>query len=183
MNKKNLLLKEIKMIKKLMFVTVIIFSLVTVGMAQVQQNQQVNRQHTFDVTTPVTIEGKILEVTPCNTGKGRYSNGIRLTIANNGQGKNAQVILGPHAFMQAHNWELKTGETITIRAFKGTGNDSGSLFAAQLTRAGKQLELRDNLGRPLWRRSISNNRQGNGLGNGPGNGQGRGAGRNCRRNS
>lgn len=170
-----------------MFITVIVFSLVAVGIAQSQPTQAVNRYHTFDVTTPVTIEGKILEITSCNTGKGRYSNGIRLTLDNGAKGKNIQVILGPQAFLQGQNWEFKTGETISIKAFNGTGSDKGQLFAAQLTRAGKQLELRDNLGSPSWRRSITGNRQGlgngqgQGRGNGRGNGLGQGAGRNCRR--
>ncbi len=164
--------------KKLMLITVIIFTLVAIGIAEVQpvqpvqQNRQGYRMHTFDVTSTVTIEGKILEVTQCTSGKGKYSAGVLLTIADAKQGKNTQVYLGPNAFIQSNNWELKKGESIAIKAYIGTGNDNGNFFASQLSQGGKQLELRDKTGRPLWRRSAIHQ----------GYRQGNGARRNCLRN-
>lgn len=149
------------MIKKVMFVSVIIVSMVMLNFGQGR-----HKVHTFDVTTPVTIDGKIVKVETVKGGNGRYANGVHLTV--NDGGKESLVVVGPAPFLDAKGIALAEGENVSIKTFKGTGNDSGRLFAAEITHAGKQLVLRESTGRPTWRQSM--NRKGSGWRNGRGRG-------------
>ncbi len=156
------------MFKKTTFIILITVLMVTMTFAQGRGRNRANRMHTFDVTAPVNITGKIVKVTTLNTGNGWYGTGIRLTIVENG--KQFPVILGPTAYVNSNKWVFKEGETLTVNAFKGTGNDNGTWFAAGITRGGNQLTLRDAKGFPMWRRGMKGRRGG-------GRGAGRGAGR------
>ena len=148
--------------KKTMLIMIIV-----VSMAMLSFGQGRNRVHTFDVTTPVEVSGKIIKVETVKAttgGYGRYSGGIHLTIQ---QGDKQSVVhLGPAAYMNSNNWEFKEGEMVTVNAYNGTGNYSGQLFAADVTRNGKQLTLRDKDGFPMWRQSMNRRGQGKGKGRG-----------------
>jgi len=151
------------MIKKIILISVITISMVTVSFGQQGQNR--NRVHTFDVTAPVELSGKILKVETVKDVGGRYGKsggGIHLTIQ--AGDKQSLVCLGPAAFLDSNNWEFKAGEMVTVKAFKGTGNSSGQLFAAGVTRGGQQLVLRDTNGSPMWRQSLNRKGQGKGRG-------------------
>jgi hypothetical protein len=149
------------MIKKITLIAIITISMVTVSFGQ----RGYNRTHTFDVTTPVELSGKILKVETVKDTNGRYGRsggGIHLTIRTGD--KQSLVNLGPAAFLSSNNWEFKTGEMVTVKAFNGTGNSNGQLFAASVTRGGQQLALRDANGLPMWRQSLNRKGQGKGRG-------------------
>ena len=157
------------MIKKTILILVITISMVTVSFGQ----QGRNRTHTFDVTAPVELSGKILKVETVKDGRGWYGRsggGIHLTIQ--AGDKQSLVHLGPARFLDSNNWEFKAGEMVTVKAFKGTGKSNGQWFAAGVTRGGQQLVLRETNGSPMWRQSLNNRK---------GQGKGRGGQRNCRR--
>jgi len=138
--------------KKTIFILVLTVLMITMTFARGQGRNRANRVHTFDVTAPVDITGKITKVESVTNGNGRYGSGIHLTIADGAN--QLPVRLGPSAYLGSNKWEFKEGENITVKAFKGTGNDNGVLFAAHITRNGEQLSLRDNNGLPMWRRSM-----------------------------
>jgi hypothetical protein len=147
------------MIKKTIFVSILVISLVTISFGQSGQRWNVrNWIHTFDVTAPVQIKGKIVKVETVRSSNRGYGTGIHLTVAD--RGTQTVVNMGPGAFLSSNNWEFKEGERISVKAYKGTGNSSGQLFAAEISRAGKQLVLRDNAGLPMWRQSLNKNRSG-----------------------
>ncbi|MCK4761801.1 MAG: hypothetical protein KAW12_06335 [Candidatus Aminicenantes bacterium] len=159
------------MIKKITIVTMVILMTAVLAYSQGRgqgynerplYRNRVNRLHTFDVTAAAAIEGKVTKVEKCIEGRGRYAAGVVLTVATGSQ--NALVRIGPAAYLNSNNWEFKQGETITIKAFKGTGKYEGEFFAAEVNQAGKQLILRDKDGLPQWRQSLQ----------GKGRGQGRG---------
>jgi hypothetical protein len=153
------------MTKKTILITLLMISMVTVSFAQMGRGRNArNWWHTFDVTNPVEISGEIVKVDTITKGSGRYGTGIHLTIADNG--KESLVSLGPSTYLVSNNWQFANGEKIKIRAFKGTGNDQGQLFAAEITRGGEQLLLRDQNGLPMWRQSL--NRRGYRRGGGRG---------------
>jgi hypothetical protein len=161
--------KEEKMNKKTIFVTMMMVMLVTMSFAQDLdsdrgrgRNARANRLHTFDNTAAVEISGEIAEVIPCECGKGRYGKGFQLTVAQGG--KKFTVHLGPTAYLNANNWQFEKGQDIQVKAFPGTGNDSGKFFAVEITRAGKTLVLRNANGMPQWQRSRNGGR-GGGRGN------------------
>lgn len=158
------------MTKKTIWIVTIIAAMVTLSFTQAQPQRRylnrANRVHTFDAASQVEINGVVAKVENCDSGKGWYANGISLTIDD---GKRQSLVrLGPAAFLGTKDWAFKQGEKIIVKAFKGTGNFSDEFFAAQVTRDGKNLLLRDEYGFPLWRQS---------LGKGRGMGRGRGAGR------
>jgi len=153
------------MIKKTILIAVITISMVTLSFGQ----RGFNRTHTFDVTAPVEINGKILKVETVKDGTGwygRFGGGIHLTIQSGD--KQSLVHLGPAVFLDSNKWEFKTGEMVTMKVFKGTGKSSGQLFAASVTRGGQQLVLRDGNGFPMWRQSLKGKGQGRGQGRGRG---------------
>lgn len=146
------------MIKKTTFIILIAVMMVTMTFAQGRgRNRAANRAHTFDVAVPVNITGKIVKVESVTNERGRYCGGIHLTVDNGT--KQVPVSLGPSAYLDSNKWEFKQGERITVKAFKGTGDDNGALFASQVTRNGEQLTLRDKDGLPMWSRSM--NKRGN----------------------
>lgn len=153
-------LKELKMTKKTMLVLTIIALLVTLSFSQVLPPRRYanrgNRLHTFDVTVPVEVSGVITQVKNCNLGRGWYANGISLTVDDGNQ--QSLVHMGPIAYLNSYNWQFKQGEEIQLKAFKGTGNYTGELFAAEVIRNGKQLVLRDRYGFPMWRQSLKRGR-------------------------
>jgi len=146
------------MIKKTIFIIVLTVSMITMAFAQWQGRNRANRVHTFDVTAPVDITGKITKVETVTNGKGRRGSGIHLTVADGD--KQLPIRLGPSAYLDSNRWEFKEGENITVKAFKGTGNDNGVFFASQITRNGEQLTLRDQNGFPKWSRGMNGQRMG-----------------------
>jgi hypothetical protein len=155
------------MIKKTIFVSILIGLMVTLSFGQRGYGRY--RVHTFDVTNPVTINGKIVKVETVRSSNRGYGTGIHLTVADGGT-QNV-VNMGPAGFLSYNNWEFKEGEKISVKAYKGTGSSSGQLFAAEISHAGKQLALRDNSGWPMWRQSMNKNR-GGGRRGGPGGARG-----------
>jgi hypothetical protein len=157
------------MAKKTILIAAIIAAMVTLSFSQVQPQRRyanrANRMHTFDVSTPIEISGVIVKVGNCNSGMGWYANGINLTVENGKQ--QSLVRLGPAAYLGTANWVFKQGDKVVIRAFKGTGNYANEFFAAEVTRDGKNLLLRDKYGFPLWRQSLKGGR---GMGRGRGRG-------------
>jgi hypothetical protein len=162
-------LKEVKMTKKTILIVTIIVALVTLSFTQVQPQRRYanrgNRMHTFDVSASIEISGVIAEVKKCNSGKGKYADGINLTVENGKQ--QSLVRLGPAAYINANNWVFKQGDKIIINAYKGTGDYATEFFAAEVTMGGKNLLLRDESGFPLWRQSLD---KGRGMGRGRGRG-------------
>lgn len=162
------------MTKKTIWIVTIIVAMVAVSFSQVQPQRRyinrANRAHTFDIASQIEVSGIIAKVENCNSGKGWYANGINLTIDDGKQ--QSLVRVGPAAFLSTNNWAFKQGEKIIVKAFKGTGNFANEFFAAQVTRDGKNLLVRDEYGFPMWRQSL---RRGRGMG------RGRGAGRYGRR--
>ncbi len=121
------------------------------------------RWHSFDTTKLVDVKGKITQVNNCTAGKGRYAKGMTLTVAD---GKNEVLLhLGPVSYLEKNNWTFTAGETIQVKAFKGTGKNQGEFFAAQVNRAGQQLVLRTEDGSPQWRGDRPG-RRGRGMGRG-----------------
>jgi hypothetical protein len=156
--------------KKTLFTILIVVSMVTMISAQGWRQNRANRYHTLDVTAPVEITGKIVKVETTANTKGRRGTGTHLTVADGG--KKYPVSLGPTAYLDSHKWNFQEGENVKLKVFKGTGNNSGAFYAAEINRGDRQLVLRDTSGLPMWRASL--NKRGGSRG---GRGGGRGAGR------
>ncbi len=157
----------------MLLVPVLALLMVGQGYAQMRGNgcrgnranmaNRANRVHTFDVQKPLMIEGKITSLDKSSNKAGRYgTGGIHLVVA--ADGKNVPVRLGPAVYLESNDWNFNVGDSVKVKAFKGTGNADGLFFAAEITRGGKQLVLRDANGFPQWRRSMAKGNFGRGQG-------------------
>lgn len=156
-------------IKKLMMVSLVVLAMTTVVFSQGRGRGWCYRQ--LQVQSPVIIEGKIVRVGTFNYGRGFYGQGLHVFVQNNGQ--ETEINLGPQVWLNNQGLQLKQGDTVKIKAYKGIlYNGTPTLFAAQVTGAngGKTVVLRDQYGFPMWRWSLKGGR---GRGYGRGAGQGR----------
>lgn len=139
--------------KKTLFTILMVVTMVTVISAQGWRQNRINPVHTFDVTAPVEVTGKIVKVETTANNMGRRGTGTHLTIAAGGQ--QYPVSLGPTAYLVSQKWNFQEGENVTVRIFKGTGTNAGTFFAAEINRGGTLLVLRDTNGLPMWRASLN----------------------------
>jgi hypothetical protein len=156
-------------IKKLMIVSLVVLAMTTLVFSQGRGRGLCYRQ--IQVQSPVMIEGKIVKIETFDYGKGRYGQGLHLFVQNNGQ--ESEIHLGPQAWMNNQGLQLKQGDTVKIKAYKGTlYNGNPALFAAEVTgpQGGNTIMLRDENGFPMWRQSLSRGR-GRGLGRRVGQGR------------
>lgn len=156
-------------IKKLMMVSLVVLAMTTVVFSQGRGRGWCYRQ--LQVQSPVMIEGKIVKVGTFNYGRGFYGQGLHVFVQSNGQ--ESEIHLGPQAWMNNQGLQLKQGDTVKIKVYKGTFyNGNPALFAAQVTgpKGGEAIILRDKNGFPMWRWSLKG---GKGRGYGRGAGQGR----------
>ncbi len=152
-------------IKKSMIVSLVVLAMTTVVFGQGRGRWLCYRQ--MHVQSPKLIEGKIVKIETVNYGKGRFGQGIHLLVQNNSQ--ESEVHLGPQAWLDNQGLQLKPGDTVKIKAYRGIlYNGNPGIFAAELTGAngGKTIILRDKNGFPMWRWSLDRGR-----------GYGRGCGR------
>jgi hypothetical protein len=150
-------------VKKLMIVSVVMFSLVALTFAQgrgMRPNCRYYRYNQMDIVNPQTIEGEIVKVEVTQYGTGRYGEGIHLTVRS---GKTETVThLGPKAFLETNQVQFRQGDRVKITAFKGVYNDQTVFFASEVSAGGKTVMLRDNQGFPRWRASLDRPQRGYG---------------------
>ncbi|GIU78846.1 MAG: hypothetical protein KatS3mg005_2084 [Bryobacteraceae bacterium] len=93
----------------------------------------------LDMTTLQVIEGKI---TAIQIGvAAQYP-----TIVINGK----QIRVAPVWFMLDNDFQLATGDVVTVKAAASTIAGNSYLYAVEIARAGVVLTLRDSTGIPLW---------------------------------
>ena len=64
------------------------------------------------------------------------------------------VSVGPKFYLDSQNWQLKKGDQVTIKAFRGIEDSKGLFFASEVIRNGEKLMLRDKEGFSMWRRNL-----------------------------
>jgi hypothetical protein len=141
------------MTKKIIVMLILVVSVTTLGFNQQRNPRYINRQNfiPFDINTPITIKGEIMKVDLLENA-GRYGFGVHLSV--NQEGKKYMVSVGPKFYLESQNWQLKKGDKVTIKAFKGIEENEGYFFASEVLRDGQKLILRDKYGFSMWRRSL-----------------------------
>ncbi len=138
---------------KPVFIMIILILMLSMSYAQrMGRGWGYHCNYMFDLNSPVMIQGLILKVEKLDLGRGRYANGIRLIMKSDK--KEIPIYIGPAAFLNSNNFGFKEGETVKIKAFKGTNNTNTALFALEVHKSGKNLVLRDKNGLPMWRWSL-----------------------------
>ncbi len=105
----------------------------------------------FDPSTVETLAGQVVTVQRGPVRQGGKGNLVRLTLKTD-QGP-VQVFLGPAKYVDAQPVQLAAGDQVEVKASKITGPKGRTTFtAAEITKNGQVLKLRDDQGMPLWPR-------------------------------
>ena len=121
-------------IKKLMIVSLVVLAMTAVVFGQGRGRGRGLCYRQLQVRTPMMIEGKIVKIETFDYGRGRYGQGLHVFVQNNGQ--ESEIHLGPQAWMNNQGLQLKQGDFVKIKAYKGTlYNGNPALFAAEVTGA------------------------------------------------
>jgi hypothetical protein len=103
----------------------------------------------FDPDTVETMKGTVVAVDPFQTMKGtRYGLRARVEV----DGETLYVYLGPQRYLDSHTFTLKSGEEVEVIGSVLPGDGRRVVIANKITKGMTTLELRDEEGRPLWRR-------------------------------
>jgi hypothetical protein len=120
----------------------------------------------------VAIEGTLtaIKTGPCERTTGRAGVGTHLLLQNS-EGKAINVHLGPATVVASFVNGLKTGDQMTVKAFRTDRLPADHYVAVKVTVGEKSVTLRDETLRPTWA-----GQQGSGRGPGFGRNQGYGPG-------
>ncbi len=100
--------------------------------------------HRFDPESVRTIEGKITQV------RAERGQGMPFLEVESG-GKTVKVVLGSMRYLLSKDFNPKAGEKVRVEGF-AMGENQVIARKVTLPESGKELELRDKDGRPLWHR-------------------------------
>ncbi len=115
-------------------------------------------QRFFDPATVETMTGEVVAVQRGPMRAGGRGNIVRFTLKTN-QGP-VQVFLGPATFVDAQAVKLAAGDQVQVKASKITGPQGRTTYtAAEVTKGGQVLKLRDDQGTPLWPRGQGRKRR------------------------
>ena len=100
----------------------------------------------FDPKTVESLSGEVAAVGKF-TPSGR-SAGVRFTL--NTEKGPVEVILGPGWYVEKQNFTIEPQDTVTVKGSRVAVEGKPTIIAAEVTKAGKTLKLRDANGMPVW---------------------------------
>jgi hypothetical protein len=101
----------------------------------------------IDPAQATTIQGKVETV---EMGPGRGMPSISLVTD---KGEKLNILVAPFWYLREHNFSVKPGDTLVIKAAKAkVGGNSHTVALELKPLSGTPLELRDDKGLPLWTR-------------------------------
>ncbi len=102
----------------------------------------------YDPTTVATVSGTVESVAEVQMGRGQ---GVHVTVKT-AEGS-LEVDLGPSFYVDAQPVKLAAGDAVTVTGSKIMRGGSAVIIAAEVTKGGQVLKLRDSAtGVPLWSR-------------------------------
>jgi hypothetical protein len=101
----------------------------------------------YDPKTVETVSGEVLglETLPGRHGMG----GVHANLKTD-KGETIPVHLGPAWYLDKQSVSLKQGDKVTVRGSRVTFDGKPAIIAAEVTRQGQTLRLRDDNGIPVW---------------------------------
>jgi len=102
----------------------------------------------YDPKTVATVSGTVESVAMVENGHGQ---GVHATVKT-AEGS-MEIDLGPSFYVDAQPVKLAAGDSVTVTGSKITRGDRPVIIAAEVTKGGQVLKLRDpSTGVPLWSR-------------------------------
>jgi hypothetical protein len=100
----------------------------------------------YDPRTAETLSGEVAAVGKFSPA-GR-SEGVRFTLKTD-KGP-IEVILGPARYFEKQNFPIEPQDKVTVKGSRVVVEGKPAIIAAEVTKGGKTLKLRDASGMPLW---------------------------------
>lgn len=98
----------------------------------------------YNPATETSVSGTLMQP----PARGRM--GLYLSVEEP-SGDTVDVRLGPKSYLAARGVSLKKGDELEVTGSKVTMNGAPVLIAREVTKQGRSVTVRDNVGRPLWR--------------------------------
>ena len=102
----------------------------------------------YDPKTVGTTDGEIIKVEKITPVRG-MSRGVHLVLKTD-KGETIAVHLGPEWYIDKQELTFKPGDKVQIRGSRITFEDKPAIIAAEVTKDGRTLQLRDSNGVPVW---------------------------------
>lgn len=102
----------------------------------------------YNPQTVETVAGEITAVEKITPGRGMFR-GVHIVLKTN-KGESLPVHLGPEWYLEKQAVTLKQGDKVEVRGSRVTFQDKPAVIAAEVTKEGKTLRLRDASGVPAW---------------------------------
>jgi hypothetical protein len=102
----------------------------------------------YNPQTVETVAGEIIKVDKLVPIRGMHR-GVHLLLKTQ-QPEPLAVHLGPEWFMDRQGFALKPGDKVEVRGSRITFDGKPAIIAAEVTKDGKTLHLRDANGVPVW---------------------------------
>jgi hypothetical protein len=102
----------------------------------------------YDPKTVETTSGEITSVDLITPAR-RMSPGVHLTLKTD-KGETLAVHLGPQWYIDQQPLKLAKGDKVQVRGSRITFQDKPALIAAEVTKNGQTMRLRDDNGVPAW---------------------------------
>lgn len=105
----------------------------------------------FDPATVTTVQGKIESV---EAGQGRRGQGVQLKLAAGAE--TVWVVVGPSFWVDDQPVKLAAGDLVDVKGAKSVRFGQQVIVAQEIRKGAQVLTLRDEDGRPVWRRGRRN---------------------------
>jgi hypothetical protein len=102
----------------------------------------------WDARTVETLKGEVVAVEEYVPGRGGTAYGLRLTVRTEKEA--IPVVLGPASYVQEQHFKFEPKDALEARGSRMSVQGQPVLIAAEVTKAGKSLKLRNEVGSPLW---------------------------------
>jgi hypothetical protein len=102
----------------------------------------------YDPETVETVSGEITGVEKLTPAGGK-SRGVHITLKTD-QGETLPVHLGPEFYVDRQTVSLQKGDKVQVRGSRITFQGKPAIIAAEVTKGGQTLYLRDANGVPAW---------------------------------
>jgi hypothetical protein len=102
----------------------------------------------YDPKTVETVSGEITGVEKFAPVRG-MSQGVHITLKTD-QGASLSVHLGPELYVNQQTVALRKGDKVQVRGSRVTFQGKPAIIAAEVTKGGETLHLRDANGVPAW---------------------------------
>lgn len=107
-----------------------------------------NMQRMYDTKTVETINGEITSIDKMQSKNGK-NEGIHLVLKTNNE--KIPVHLGPSWFIDKQDIKFALNDKLSVKGSRVTYKDKPAIIAAEISKDGKTLKLRDDNGIPVWR--------------------------------